>query len=64
MKKFMCFWGEGYNDNGQVEIREEETFCENWGYEEDDIARVSSLDIADSVDLSDPSGTHIVTRLE
>lgn len=59
---FSCIWGEGY----AVPSTEEnnlEFFGVHNGYEEDQISKISQLKVGESIDLSDPSGEHHVTRI-
>ena len=64
MKKFICFWGSGYYKAPITELHSIGFFHEDRGYGEDDIAKVKALGVAQATNLSDLSGTHIVTRVE
>ena len=64
MKKFVCFWGVGYNDEGETAIVSDEWFCNDRGYSDEMIEKVSEMDIHDTVDCTEMGAHHVVLRVE
>ena len=63
-KKFVCFWGVGYDDKGTVEIVNSGHFCEGLGYNEMMIEQVMELEIHGVADLTEMWAHHVVLRVE
>lgn len=63
MKQFTCYWDDGYSFP-QTTKELIKFFSEDNGYDLDTIAEIASLSIGQIVDLSDPSGIHIIERIE
>jgi hypothetical protein len=61
-KKYVCYWGEGYDNN--TDIVDLDFFFPERGYSQEDIQAVTNLAVGVAVNLSDPSGTHYVLRVE
>lgn len=65
MKKFECFWGDGYRDIDNKSIiayYDESFFTEDRGYSEEEIKEINSIAIGDYADFQE-SGSHWVRRM-
>lgn len=60
-RRFARVWGEGYDSAPDI-VGVDEFNGEN-GYDEQQMAKVQTLNVRESADLSDPSGIHLVTRI-
>jgi hypothetical protein len=63
MKQFLLVWADGYEAEEVVEIGED-SFSNDNGYSQENIDVIKSLQIGQTIDLSDLGGTHTVKRLE
>ena len=61
--KWKFTWGEGYY-NPRDEILTSRYFQQADGYSLEEIWKIFQLDIGQTIDLSDLSGTHTVTRVQ
>lgn len=59
---FLAYWGEGYG-NPHMENVGLAFFNDTNGYAADDISRIVSLRVGETVDLTDLSGIHTVLRI-
>ena len=64
MKRFVCYWGEGYTKEGTVEIVWIHHFNNDLGYTDEMIEKVSELDIHDVADLTEMWAHHVVLRVK
>lgn len=66
-ERFLCVWDRGYVEPGatpHITVVEASFFTPESGYDHNEIARVQALIMGESIDLTDGSGFHTVTRLE
>ena len=63
MQKFVCYWGEGYG-LPSAEIHPLNWFIGESGYPHEEIWKLSSMKIGESVDLTEACGVHYVMRVE
>jgi hypothetical protein len=64
MKKFVCYWGEGY-DNQSPEVNTLDFFTEDVGYSHDDIQDIAALEVGKVwMTLVYPEGEHFVLRVK
>ena len=59
--KWEARWSDGYPDRAEVITS---TFFHGMGYETEDVGRAIQLEIGETLDLSDMSGTHTLTRIQ
>lgn len=59
--KFLLKWDSAFYDDTPDAIKNLDFFTEDWGYDEDDINQVRSLEIGQTTILD--GGAHTVTRL-
>jgi hypothetical protein len=60
---YICFWGEGYSAEEPCKAVTIDWFCDDMGYEPEMIDRIKALGVHDTLDLTDLSGVHTVTRV-
>jgi hypothetical protein len=63
VKKFVCYWGEGYGGEDHAVTHDTNFFCEDVGYEADDIEEINALEVGQSWRSGYPNGDHFVTRV-
>ena len=64
MKKFVCYWGDGYENHGAAE-HTSDFFCEDNCYEPEDIFDINALDVGEVWQtLVFPEGKQFVLRVE
>lgn len=61
-RQFVAFWGEGYGEP-ETNIVGRKFFDSESGYYARSVDKIDALQIGESVDLSDISGRHVVTRV-
>lgn len=61
-KSFLCYWGAGYNKEETLQVGVD-FFNYGNGYRDFDLELIFSLEVGKTVDLTDPSGVHSVTRV-
>jgi len=65
MKKFVCYWGEGYDVKNQAFIHTSDFFSEDVGYYPEDIADIDALEVGQVWQtLVYPEGKQFVLRVE
>lgn len=64
-KLFNCYWGKGYNENGEIQLVKSDFINEGRGYSYDDIAAVQILQAGESYLNGDHGlNSHIITRVQ
>jgi hypothetical protein len=62
-KRFFGSWGDGYFQPGETDNMPLEQFCDNNGYDLDDIIKVRSLKVGESVEFNQ-NGEHKIERIK
>lgn len=60
-RKFNCSWTNGYDPHG--EVVDGNWFKDDRGYDDEHLEKIRDLEVGETADLSDLSGTHVVVRL-